>query len=140
MTPTPLQIRVLLDAPTPVYRQIADALRAHCVEGRLTPGTKLPTVRALAASLGIHFNTVAEAYRLLADEGWLSLDGRRGATLLDRRQPRTPNLSAQAAASSRLRHLIAELQSTGLSPDWIRSQLDAALQPHVLTTPEPTTK
>jgi DNA-binding transcriptional regulator YhcF (GntR family) len=84
-------------------------------------------VRELAASLGIHFNTVAEAYRVLADEGFLAIEGRRGATILDRALPRTPNASAQADAGSRLRHLVAELQSKGLSPDWIRSETEAAL-------------
>ena len=123
-----LQIRVVLDSPTPVYRQIVDAIRSHCVAGRLTPGTRLPTVRELAASLGIHFNTVAEAYRLLSDEGWLIIEGRRGATVLDRRRPRTPNAAAQATASSRLRHLIAELQAKGLSQDWIRHETEAALE------------
>jgi DNA-binding transcriptional regulator YhcF (GntR family) len=44
-------------------------------------------VRELAASLGIHFHTVAEAYRVLTDEGFLLIDGRRGATILDRAQP-----------------------------------------------------
>ena len=127
MAPT-LQIRVVLDSPAPVYRQIVDALRSLCVDGRLTPGTKLPTVRSLAASLGIHFNTVAEAYRVLSDEGWLLIEGRRGATILDRKLPRKPNATAQAAASSRLRHLIAELQAKGLSPDWIRHEAEAALE------------
>jgi GntR family transcriptional regulator len=127
--PPSLQIRVTLDGPTPVYRQIVDAIRAHIVAGRLTPGTRLPTVRELAASLGIHFNTVAEAYRVLADEGFLSIEGRRGATILDRAQPRAPSASAQADAGSRLRHLIAELQSKGLTPDWIRNETEAALLP-----------
>ena len=124
-----LQIRVVLDGPVPVYRQIVDAIRAHIVGGRLAPGTKLPTVRALAASLGIHFNTVAEAYRVLAEEGFLSIEGRRGAIILDRAQPRSPSPTAQADAGSRLRHLIAELQSKGLTPDWIRSETEAALLP-----------
>jgi GntR family transcriptional regulator len=128
-----LQIRVILNGPTPVYRQIVDAIRSHAVAGRLTPGTRLPTIRELAASLGIHFNTVAEAYRTLADEGWLVIEGRRGATILDRAQPRTPNLTTQADAGSRLRYLIAELQAKGLSPDWIRQQTEAALT----SEPEP---
>ncbi len=123
-----LQIRVVLDSPTPVYRQIVDALRSLCVDGRLSPGTRLPTVRELAASLGIHFNTVAEAYRVLADEGFLLIEGRRGVTILDRQRPRTPSANAQAEASSRLRNLIAELQSRGLSQDWIRHETEAALE------------
>jgi DNA-binding transcriptional regulator YhcF (GntR family) len=126
-----LQIRVVLDSPTPVYRQIVDAIRAYCVSGSLVPGTKLPPVRELAASLGIHFNTVAEAYRVLADEGWLLIEGRRGATILDRQRPRTPNSTAQADASSRLRHLIAELQAKGLSQDWIRHETEAALEANI---------
>lgn len=126
--PTPdLEISIVLDAAVPVYRQIADAIRTYCVGGALQPGMKLPTVRDLAASLGIHFNTVAEAYRVLADEGFLSIEGRRGATILDRAQPRVPNATAQADAGSRLRHLIAELQSKGLTPDWIRRETEAAL-------------
>ena len=112
-----------------MYRQIVDALRSLCVDGRLTPGTKLPTVRELAASLGIHFNTVAEAYRILADEGFLLIEGRRGVTILDRQRPRAPNATAQADASSRLRNLIAELQARGLSQDWIRHETEAALEP-----------
>ena len=123
-----LQIRVVLDSPTPVYRQIADAIRTHCVSGRLSPGTRLPTVRELAASLGIHFNTVAEAYRVLSDEGWLLIEGRRGVSILDRQLPRTPNATARADARSRLRHLIAELQALGLSQAWIRRETEAALE------------
>jgi DNA-binding transcriptional regulator YhcF (GntR family) len=123
-----LQIRVVLDSPTPVYRQIVDAIRSHCVAGHLAPGTRLPTVRELAASLGIHFNTVAEAYRVLSSEGWLAIEGRRGATILDRQRPRTPNAAARADASSRLRHLIAELRGNGLSQDWIRNETEAALE------------
>jgi GntR family transcriptional regulator len=126
--PSSLQIRIVLDSPTPVYRQIVDALRSLCVDGRLSPGAKLPTVRELAASLGIHFNTVAEAYRVLAEEGFLLIEGRRGVTILDRQRPRTPNATAQADASSRLRNLIAELQARGLSPDWIRHETEAALE------------
>jgi GntR family transcriptional regulator len=127
--PSALQIRVVLNGPTPVYRQIVDAIRAHCVAGRLVAGAKLPTVRELAASLGIHFNTVAEAYRVLADEGFLVIEGRRGASILDRQTPRKPGLTVQTDAGSRLRHLVAELQSQGLTPDWIRSQTEAALNP-----------
>jgi GntR family transcriptional regulator len=126
--PNPLQIRVILDSPTPVYRQIVDAIRAHCVAGRLTPGTKLPTVRDLAASLGIHFNTVAEAYRVLADEGFLLIAGRRGAVVQQRNQPATPNKDAAATEGNRLRHLIAELQSKGFRKDWILVEVATALK------------
>jgi GntR family transcriptional regulator len=126
--PNPLQIRVILDGPTPVYRQIVDDLRSHIVAGRLTAGTKLPTVRDLAASLGIHFNTVAEAYRVLADEGFLAIEGRRGVTILDRAQPAAPTQDATADAASRLRNLVAELQSKGFGEHWILTEVASALK------------
>jgi len=127
MNPQP-DITITLDSPTPVYRQIADALRTHCVSGALQPGAKLPTVRDLAASLGIHFNTVAEAYRVLAEEGWLSLERRRGATILDREKPRAPNPTAQANEGGRLHHLVSELRAKGFTKDWIRREVLAALE------------
>jgi GntR family transcriptional regulator len=121
-------IRVVLDGPEPVYKQIADAVRTMCVNGKLEPGMKLPSVRELAASLGIHFNTVAGAYRVLADEGWLSLEGRRGAIVESRSQPGAPNKEAQTSEGKRLRHLVAELSSNGFGQEWILRQVMEALE------------
>jgi GntR family transcriptional regulator/MocR family aminotransferase len=48
------------------------ALRGAIRDGRLRPGTRLPSSRALAADLGIARNTVAEVYSQLVAEGWLT--------------------------------------------------------------------
>ena len=50
------------------------ALREAVRTGRLSPGTRLPSSRALAADLGVARNTVAEAYGQLIAEGWLSAE------------------------------------------------------------------
>jgi GntR family transcriptional regulator / MocR family aminotransferase len=55
-----------------VRRGLTDALREAVRTGRLSPGTRLPSSRALAADLGIARNTVAEAYADLVAEGWLT--------------------------------------------------------------------
>src|ERR1700748_1625077 len=58
------------------------ALRDAVRTGRLGPGTRLPSSRALAGDLGIARNTVAEAYGQLVAEGWLTArqgSGTRGA-------------------------------------------------------------
>src|SRR6202007_611350 len=47
---------------------ILDAIRS----GRLLPGTRLPSSRALATDLGVARNTVARAYAELVAEGWLT--------------------------------------------------------------------
>ena len=56
---------------TPVYRQIADGVRAAALDGRLRPGHRLPPTRDLARQLGINRQTVVAAYEYLATEGWV---------------------------------------------------------------------
>src|SRR5262249_28305550 len=93
------------------------------VVGALRPGDQLPTVRNLALDLGVHFNTVAQAYRLLADEGWLDLKRRRGAAVLDRQKPAAPNKSQREQLFKRLRELTAQLQAEGIPSGQIAGQL-----------------
>ncbi|UUO03967.1 GntR family transcriptional regulator [Mycolicibacterium novocastrense] len=54
--------------------QVIDGVR----DGRLPPGTRLPTVRELAGRLGLAVNTVARAYRELESAGILETRGRFG--------------------------------------------------------------
>ena len=81
------RIRIDLASGTPAVRQIADQLRVLLVDGELAPGAVLPSVRRLAMELGVHFNTVSEAYRQLASEGWLEVQHGRGATVRERATP-----------------------------------------------------
>ena len=65
------------NAPEPPYEQVRDQVRAQVETGALTPGTKLPTVRALAADLNLATNTVARAYRELEALGVIEPGHRR---------------------------------------------------------------
>ena len=116
-------IRIDTSAATPVYRQISDAIRALLVAGELNPGDLLPPVRQLAIDLAVHFNTVAEAYRILAEEGWLDLRRRRGAQVVARPAPRPAPPDADARFSQRLRELVAASQAEGLAPRKIARHL-----------------
>jgi GntR family transcriptional regulator len=87
-------------------------------------GEALPTVRRLAVDLGVHHNTVAEAYRVLSDEGWLDLRRRHGAIVLDRSRPRPPR-EARPSLVQRLRELTAEARAAGLSPREIAASMRA---------------
>jgi GntR family transcriptional regulator len=116
-------ITIDLNSPVPVYRQIVDALRHLLVNGELQPGDQVPTLRQLALDLGVHFNTVAQAYRVLADEGWLDLKRRRGAVVLDRRKPAAPSKERQKQWLQRLRELTAQIQSEGIPANQIAGQL-----------------
>ncbi len=107
----------------PVYRQVVDNLRSLLVEGALKPGDPLPTVRELGLELGVHFNTVAEAYRLLAAEGWLELKRRRGAVVLRRTAPAQQPETAEQFSRG-LRQLIAQVRAEGLSLRAILHELE----------------
>jgi GntR family transcriptional regulator len=115
-------LEIDLQSPVPVYRQIADGIRAKLVSAEVQPGQQLPTVRQLAADLGLHRNTVAQAYRILADEGWLDLGRRRGATVQDRRQPRNDPAASQKFRQ-RLEQVWAEALASGVPPADLRAVL-----------------
>src|SRR5262245_17074830 len=118
-----LLITIDLDSTVPVYRQIIDTLRHLLVDGQLKPSDQLPPVRQLGIDLGVHFNTVAQAYRELADEGWLELKRRRGAIVLDREQPRPPTKAKQNESLKRLRQLTAQLLAEGIPASQINTHL-----------------
>jgi len=63
---------------------VMDAIRDAIRSGRLVPGTRLPSSRALAADLGVARNTVARAYAELIAEGWLTSQ-HGSATLVSQR-------------------------------------------------------
>jgi DNA-binding transcriptional regulator YhcF (GntR family) len=83
------------------------------VAGAFRPGDLLPTIRQLAVDLGIHANTVAEAYRLLADEGWVDLRRRRGAVVLARAMP-APAPDVADGFGRRIGELVAEAVAAGV--------------------------
>jgi DNA-binding transcriptional regulator YhcF (GntR family) len=120
---SPLRVSLDLESPVPAYRQIADDLRRHLVDRRLTPGDLLPPIRQLALDLGVHFNTVALAYRLLADEGWLELKRRRGATVIARNAPRAVDRRQVDHLLRQLEQIAAQLRSAGMSSRQIAAAL-----------------
>jgi GntR family transcriptional regulator len=116
-----------VDSLVPAYRQIADAIRALMVEGAFSPGDPLPTVRQLAVDLAVHHNTVAQAYRDLAEEGWLDLRRGRGAVVTARSTPK-PSSEAEGSFRQQLRELIAKARAAGLSPQAVAKILAQSSQ------------
>ncbi len=118
-----MMLRIDLKSSVPVYRQLVDGLRVLLVNGELKPGDPLPPVRRLATDLGVHFNTVAEAYRTLAGEGWLEIARRSGVKVIERKAPRHGQVEAAEGFDRRLRGLVAEMQAGGFSRQSIVREL-----------------
>lgn len=65
------------DPTIPAYRWLYEALRREVLEGRLRPGTRLPSTRDLGAQYGLSRGTMIFAFEQLESEGYL--EGRVGS-------------------------------------------------------------
>jgi GntR family transcriptional regulator len=91
----------------------------------LLPGDVLPSVRAVAGDLGIHFNTVAQAYRELAEEGWLDVSHGKSVKVIERQAPQQNDEAAVEQFRTRIRRLIAEARAQGVARHVVASELMA---------------
>src|SRR5580693_8752803 len=94
-----------LDLPGPksskgIRLGLETALRDAVRTGRLGPGTRLPSSRALAADLGLARNTVAEVYSQLVAEGWLTARTGSGTSVAERPAAADPDLDQVAHPES----------------------------------------
>jgi DNA-binding transcriptional regulator YhcF (GntR family) len=65
-------------SPVPPFEQLRMAIRQLVATGALPVGSRLPTVRQLAADLGLAPGTVGRAFRELEVEGIIESRGRHG--------------------------------------------------------------
>lgn len=101
------------------YRQIADQLREDVLEGRLAPGSKLPSERALIDKYDAARGTVRQALAVLKTEGLIEVEHGRGAFV--REHPPIRRLAHDRFAR---RHrdagkaaFLAEMESEGRQPE-----------------------
>ncbi len=66
-------------SPVPPYEQLRVQLARQIQDRTLAVGTRLPTVRQLAADLGLAVNTVGRSYRELEEAGLIETRGRAGS-------------------------------------------------------------
>src|SRR6187200_2037207 len=79
-------VRIDQHAAKPLFDQLRTQIIDGIRDGKLPPGTRLPTVRELAGQLSMAVNTVARAYRELESTGILETRGRFG-TFVARTDP-----------------------------------------------------
>lgn len=84
----------------PLYRQIADGLRAAIVRGEYPPGSQLPSEAALMERFGHARGTIRQALGVLRTEGLLTSEPGRGVFVRDR--PLIRRTSERYSRSGRL--------------------------------------
>jgi DNA-binding transcriptional regulator YhcF (GntR family) len=97
-----LHLTIDSESATAPFEQVRIQIAAAVAAGELSAGTRLPTVRSLAADLGLAANTVARAYRELEADAVIATHGRRGtfvhSEVVD--EAAAPSFAADAARAS----------------------------------------
>jgi GntR family transcriptional regulator len=103
----------------PAEDQIRNSVREEIALGRLGPGDPIPSARQLAAQLGVHFTTVARAYRRLEEEGLLTVSQGKRITV------KTATVGGRAAGQkelrAKLRQFLADAGLLGMSKSDLRT-------------------
>jgi GntR family transcriptional regulator len=119
-----LDITVDVKAATPPYEQIRGQIAAFVQSGLLADGARLPTMRALAADLGVATGTVARAYAELEASGLVTSRRRTGTVV-------TAGPAVRPVGEQRVREAAAVLARTaradGVDPDTVLAIVRAAL-------------
>ncbi|MGI9824636.1 GntR family transcriptional regulator [Agromyces sp. Marseille-Q5079] len=101
-----LAVTIDAEASAPPFEQVRRQVVDAVADGSLTPGTRMPTVRALAADLGLAVNTVAKAYRALEADHVIETRGRAGTFISATGDPATREAQLAAIAyADRVHHL-----------------------------------
>lgn len=107
---------------TPPFEQVRSQLAGQIKSGQLPVGARLPTVRALAASLGLAANTVARAFGELEHAGLVCTSGRAGTTVS------AAGSAGRARTAAAARQYATTALSLGLSSEEALGIVRAALE------------
>lgn len=108
------------ESKVPPFEQLREELIARIVSGDLPPGTKLPSVRALATDLGLATNTVARSYKELEAAGFVQTQGRNGTLVA----PRLGDAEQRQRALSLTRQYVAAMSALGIERGELGEYLD----------------
>jgi GntR family transcriptional regulator len=101
-------------ASGPLYQQIVDRLKREISEGRLAPGSPLPSFRGLAEELLVSVITVKRAYEELEREGIIFRRQGLGTFVAEAAHDRSREVKRQKAITL-LREALREATEAGLS-------------------------
>ena len=76
-----MYISIDFNSDEALYLQLRNQIIMAIVKAELQEGENLPSVREMAETVGINMHTVNKAYSVLRQDGYLTLDRRRGAVV-----------------------------------------------------------
>ena len=124
-------LHVDAESPIPPYEQIRSQISTMAASGTLRAGARLPTIRQLAADLGLASGTVARAYRELEADG-LVVSRRRTGTVVARPAAAGP---AARAREAEVRAAAVELARLARDAGWDQEAVLTAVRGALLDVP-----
>jgi DNA-binding transcriptional MocR family regulator len=110
-----MEFTIERDSAQPLYGQIAHEVRRRIRNGALPAGTRLPTVRELAAQLGVTRLTVHSAYEELQSGGWVEATVGRGTFVAQQLNPlESSDLGSEMSARGLLNDMVRMAMMPGM--------------------------
>ena len=114
------------DPTRPIYLQIIEAVKKRTAQGIYRAGDRLPSVRKMAAEMGVNPNTLSRAYMELEREGFITTRRGHGSSITGNAE-RIDSERRTLARAARDR-FVSEVRALALSKEHIESLLREILE------------
>lgn len=113
-------IKIDFQSDEALYIQLRNQIIIGIATSVIQEGDALPSARQLAEDIGINMHTVNKAYAVLRQEGFLTIDRRRGAIIaLD-----IDKLQAMEEMKKNLRVILAKARCKNISAQEVHDMVD----------------
>ncbi len=115
-----MYISIDFNSEEAIYVQLCNQIIMQIAAEEIQEGDNLPSVRDLADEIGINMHTVNKAYSILRQEGYLTLDRRKGAVI----SLNPDKIKAMKELKRTLRILMAQAVCKDISREEIHELID----------------
>jgi len=122
-----IPLRLSMDNPQPMYAQIESQLRDFILAGQLPPGTRLPSVRALAGYLACSVITTRRAYEDLEREGFIRTRQGMGSVVAEIPEEKM-SAHRREPVEAAFREAVRAGRRAGLTEEELRNIIEETLQ------------
>ncbi len=119
-----MKISIDLNSPIPIYEQVVLEIQRLVEGGHFQSEKQLPPIRELARDIGVNFNTVARAYRILEEQGLVSVQHGRGTYVLDQLRSLDSSELKEKQLNQLTKYYLRKAHHLGFGDQDIRSKLE----------------
>jgi DNA-binding transcriptional regulator YhcF (GntR family) len=123
-----MKIKIDFQSGIPLYEQIAHRILGLLERGELKANDQLPPIRELADELGVNFNTVARAYRMLDQGEVISTQHGRGTYIIGKGQKKNREKNKQENIEQLTRFYLRKARYLGFKSEEIKKCFEKIFQ------------